>query len=116
MDTPRRTRTYRSHHVDSERWDHVTLRPHDVVISTSMKAGTTWMQRIMSLLVFGAGRFEGGADRFFHKGTNGRWHDVLTESDLALYEAAAAELDPELRSWLEAGSAAHSASTWWQAR
>ena len=55
MDTPRRTRTYRSHHLDSERWDHVTLRPGDVVISTSMKAGTTWMQRIMSLLVFGAG-------------------------------------------------------------
>ena len=55
MDTPRRTRTYRSHHLDSERWDHVTLRPGDVVISTSMKAGTTWMQRIMSLLVFGPG-------------------------------------------------------------
>ena len=49
------TRTYRSHHLDSERWDHVTLRPGDVVVSTSMKAGTTWMQRIMSLLVFGAG-------------------------------------------------------------
>ena len=48
--------------------------------------------------------FEGGAGRFFHKGTNGRWRDVLTENDLALYEAAAAELDPELRSWLEAGS------------
>src|SRR5918993_5402582 len=55
MDTPRRTRTYRSHHLDSERWGSVTLRPGDVVISTSMKAGTTWMQRIMSLLVFGAG-------------------------------------------------------------
>ena len=55
MDTPRRTRAYRSHHLDSERWDHVTLRPGDVVISTSMKAGTTWMQRIMSLLVFGPG-------------------------------------------------------------
>jgi Cation efflux family len=55
MDTPRRTRTYRSHHLDSERWDHVTLRPGDIVISTSMKAGTTWMQRIMSLLVFGTG-------------------------------------------------------------
>ena len=48
--------------------------------------------------------FEGGASRFFHKGTNGRWREVLTESDLALYEAAAADLDPELRSWLEAGS------------
>jgi aryl sulfotransferase len=49
--------------------------------------------------------FEGGAGRFFHKGTNGRWRDVLTEEDLALYETAAARLDPELRSWLEAGSA-----------
>ncbi len=49
--------------------------------------------------------FEGGAGRFFHKGTNGRWRDVLTENDLALYEAAAAQLDPGLRSWLEAGSA-----------
>jgi aryl sulfotransferase len=302
MDTPRRTRSYRSHHLDSERWDHVALRPGDVVISTSMKAGTTWMQRIMSLLVFGPGPlpatlgelspwvdsaflgdvdamvatieaqehrrflkshlpfdalpydpgvryvyvgrdtrdvfmsafnhysayteltyalldaaggaqgpmprcptterelwpdwitrslfdwesdgwpfwshhhhaasfwahrelpnvlmmhyadlladldgqmrrvaaftgidvaedawpelvaaarfdtmrqdairnaeymgliFEGGAGRFFHKGTNGRWRDVLTEGDLALYEEAAAQLDPELRVWLEAGS------------
>ena len=49
--------------------------------------------------------FEGGAGRFFYKGTNGRWRDVLTEEDLALYEAAAAQLDPGLRSWLEADSA-----------
>jgi aryl sulfotransferase len=49
--------------------------------------------------------FEGGAGRFFHKGTNGRWRDVLTEEDLALYETAAAQLNPELRSWLEADSA-----------
>jgi aryl sulfotransferase len=48
--------------------------------------------------------FEGGARRFFHKGANGRWRDVLTESDLVLYEAAAADLDPDLRSWLEVGS------------
>ena len=47
--------------------------------------------------------FEGGADRFFFKGTNGRWRDVLTEDDLALYEAASLKLDPELRNWLENG-------------
>jgi len=55
VDVPQRTRTYRSHHLDSQRWDSVTLRPGDVVIATSMKAGTTWVQRIMSLLVFGPG-------------------------------------------------------------
>src|ERR1044072_9385564 len=55
METPRRTHPYRSHHLDSERWDHVTLRPGDVVITTSMKSGTTWMQRILSLLVLGPG-------------------------------------------------------------
>lgn len=36
MDTPRRTRTYRSHHLDSERWDHVTLRPGDVELTYSL--------------------------------------------------------------------------------
>lgn len=50
---PRLTRTYRSHHLDSTRWEHVRLRPGDIVVSTSIKSGTTWMQRILSLLVFG---------------------------------------------------------------
>ena len=43
----------------------------------------------------------GGAAHFFYKGTNGRWRDVLTEDDLALYERAAATLDPDLRDWME---------------
>jgi aryl sulfotransferase len=47
--------------------------------------------------------FEGGADRFFLHGTNGRWRDVLTDDDLALYETAATTLDPTLRQWLEHG-------------
>jgi aryl sulfotransferase len=47
--------------------------------------------------------FEGGSDRFFFKGTNGRWRDVLTPDDLELYERAASKLDPELRRWLESG-------------
>lgn len=50
--------------------------------------------------------FVGGAARFFYKGENGRWRDVLTDDDLAMYDAAAATLDPELRQWLEGGRAA----------
>jgi aryl sulfotransferase len=47
--------------------------------------------------------FEGGVSRFLYKGTNGRWRDVLTDDDLAMYDAAAASLDPALRRWLEGG-------------
>jgi len=46
---------------------------------------------------------DGGAARFFFKGTNGRWREVLTDEDLALYDAAASTLDPVLRVWLEQG-------------
>ena len=41
---------------------------------------------------------------FFHKGTNGRWRDVLTKEDLRLYDAAVArELTPDCAHWLENG-------------
>jgi len=49
---PQRTRVYRCHHLDSTRWDAIVPRPDDIVITTSLKAGTTWTQRIVSLLVF----------------------------------------------------------------
>jgi len=45
-----------------------------------------------------------GADRFFHKGTIGRWRDVLTESDLALYEEKVRQkFSSPLAAWLERG-------------
>jgi aryl sulfotransferase len=47
--------------------------------------------------------FEGGAARFLFQGRNGRWRDVLAEDDLAMYDAAAAQLEPSLRKWLEGG-------------
>ena len=47
--------------------------------------------------------FEGGAERFFFKGEAERWRGVLTHDDLALYDTAAATLDPNLRLWLEGG-------------
>ncbi|HEY7764168.1 MAG TPA: sulfotransferase domain-containing protein [Aestuariivirgaceae bacterium] len=33
-----------------------------------------------------AGIFQGGSQRFFHRGTNARWHGIFREADLALYD------------------------------
>jgi aryl sulfotransferase len=54
-----------------------------------------------------AGAFwEGGAQTFLHKGTNGRWRDVLTAEDIAEYEArAVAALAQECARWLATGEA-----------
>lgn len=43
---------YVSSDEDSARWAGFKFRPGDIVISTRSKSGTTWMQRICSLLVF----------------------------------------------------------------
>jgi aryl sulfotransferase len=45
-------RVYRVWTLDSRRWDHYRPRAGDVVIATYPKCGTTWMQRIVDLLVF----------------------------------------------------------------
>jgi aryl sulfotransferase len=45
-------RPYRTWIVDSRRWQHYRPRRSDIVIATYPKCGTTWMQRIVGLLVF----------------------------------------------------------------
>ena len=45
-------RDYRTWIIDSRRWEHYRPRPEDIVIATYPKCGTTWMQRIVDLLVF----------------------------------------------------------------
>lgn len=48
--------------------------------------------------------FKGGAQTFIHKGTNGRWKNVLSPEDLSLYEDAVSRiLSPNCRQWLENG-------------
>jgi len=40
----------------------------------------------------------------FNKGTNGRWRGVLTDGDLALYEAKVRDgFSPGLAAWIEGG-------------
>jgi aryl sulfotransferase len=56
---PERTRVYQNHHLDSTRWDGFQFRPDDIVISTSYKAGTTWMQTIVANLLFQDGDLPG---------------------------------------------------------
>ena len=51
--------------------------------------------------------FQGGANTFFYKGSNGRWRDVLSEDELAMYEVTKSQvLSLECARWLEEGRAA----------
>ena len=49
---------YRTAVYDNARWDGFAFRDSDVVISTPPKCGTTWMQMICALLVFGTPDFD----------------------------------------------------------
>jgi len=53
----------------------------------------------------GGAFWDGGAETFVHKGTNGRWRDVLSAERSAAYEERAiAELGDECAAWLKSGS------------
>ena len=46
------SRAVRSRFMDSTRWQGYRPRPDDIIIGTYSKCGTTWVQRIVSMLVF----------------------------------------------------------------
>ena len=49
-------------------------------------------------------RLEGGADSFFHKGTNGRWVGLLSDQQLERYDRHVAEgLPADAAAWLVSG-------------
>lgn len=49
---PVKTRDLHSHHFDSTFWNDIRFRDDDIVIATYAKSGTTWMQQIVSQLIF----------------------------------------------------------------
>ena len=52
----------------------------------------------------GGALWEGGAKTFIHKGTNGRWRDHLSETDIRNYEQrAVAELGEDCAHWIATG-------------
>ena len=53
MALPVKTREMLTHHIDSRAWNGFAFRDGDVVIATYAKSGTTWMQQIVSQLIFG---------------------------------------------------------------
>ena len=55
---PEVTRTYQHHILDNTRWKHFIPRDDDIIISTSYKSGTTWMQMIMKHLIIQDGSWD----------------------------------------------------------
>ena len=54
IEWPVKTRELHNHHFDSTIWNDFQFRDDDIVISTYAKSGTTWLQQIVSQLLFQA--------------------------------------------------------------
>jgi aryl sulfotransferase len=49
---PKVIHNYQNHHLDSTRWERYRPRTNDIVIATSYRSGTTWLQEIIRRLIF----------------------------------------------------------------
>lgn len=52
IECPKKTREFHNHHFDSTIWNDFKFRDDDIIIATYGKSGTTWMQQIVSQLLF----------------------------------------------------------------
>lgn len=90
----RRIASFLGIHVDESHWDAIVEH-----------CGFDYMKRHATKSVPLGGIFwDGGAQTFIHKGTNGRWRDTLTAEDCARYERMAVEqLGKPCAHWLATG-------------
>jgi aryl sulfotransferase len=91
----RRVADFAGIEVPAAKWPAVVERcTFDAMRARPDEIGTFW-------------NFEGGAQSFLFKGTNGRWRDVLTDAEVAAYRRRATEILPaDAGSWLERGRGA----------
>ncbi|MBA3912061.1 MAG: hypothetical protein C0524_19820 [Rhodobacter sp.] len=89
-------------------WDGITFRDDDIVIATYAKSGTTWMQQIVSQLIFD------GAEGI-QTAVLSPWVDLripprqvkLPEADSVVLEARMLEeLGADCAAWMQAGGKA----------
>ena len=80
--------------IDEEKWDSILLHcSFDYMKTNATKS-----------VPLGGAFWDGGAQTFIHKGTNGRWRDVLQQNEVEKYERLAGqELSPECALWLSTG-------------
>lgn len=80
---PGMERIYQSWILDSTRWQHVSLREGDVVVTTPYKSGTTWMLQLVGQVIFDDLTLR-------PHGAFGRWIDAAfapVEQEVAALEA-----------------------------
>ena len=97
----RSRRRYRTHRRIPRHRDRRVALP-DIV----EHCGFDYMKRNATAAVpLGGAFWDGGAETFIHKGTNGRWRDLLTAQDCVQYESRARrELGDECTEWLKGGA------------
>lgn len=71
---PQVTRVYQNHHLDSTRWNRYTPRDDDIIVTTSYKSGTTWMQTILKYLILGTTK--SGSIHDFSRWIGPRWSSI----------------------------------------
>lgn len=80
--------------VDQSKWEKILLHcTFDYMKANAAKS-----------VPLGGAFWEGGAETFIHKGTNGRWREILSAEQIRQYEKRAmAELGAECAHWLASG-------------